>query len=228
MSENALSNIGACVFDAYGTLFDVHSALQRGGAELGDKAQPVSGVWRLKQLEYAWMSDIMGSHVEFWDATSRGLEFALAAHGVEDARLHRNLLDLYLSLDAYPDAVPCLEALRAHGVKTAILSNGSPKMLDAAVSSAGLAALLDDVLSVEDVGVYKPAPPAYQLAVDRLGMAAENICFISTNGWDVAGAAVFGFRVCWNNRFTQPPERLPGDPAAVMSSLAELPGLLGA
>ncbi|MEE8189743.1 MAG: haloacid dehalogenase type II [Kiloniellales bacterium] len=227
MGNPAFAGIGACVFDAYGTLFDVHSAVGRGGAALGGKADKVSALWRQKQLEYTWLRSLMGSHVDFWQVTGDGLDFALAANEVDDPALRDRLMELYLRLDAYPDVTAALESLRAGGKKTAILSNGSPKMLNAAVKSAGLEALLDETLSIEEVGIYKPDSRVYQLAVDRLGVEAGRICFISTNGWDARGAAHFGFKVAWLNRFGQQPERLPGEPSAVITSLAELPGLLG-
>jgi 2-haloacid dehalogenase len=227
MTHPAFADIGACVFDAYGTLFDVHSAVGRGGGALGDKAGTVSALWRQKQLEYTWLRSLMGAHVDFWQVTGEGLDYALAANGVEDPALRDRLMELYLSLDAYPDVTDALGRLRAGGKQTAILSNGAPKMLNAAVESAGLVDLLDAVLSVEDVGIYKPERRVYQLAVDRLGVVAERICFVSTNAWDAAGAAHFGFNVAWMNRFAQQPERLPGQPAAVITGLSELPGLLG-
>ncbi|MEE8534461.1 MAG: haloacid dehalogenase type II [Kiloniellales bacterium] len=226
MSEPAFSDIGACVFDAYGTLFDVHSAVARGGAALGDKAEAASALWRQKQLEYTWLRSLMGVHADFWQVTGDGLDYALAAQGVDDPALRDRLMQLYLTLDAYPDALACLEALRAAGKTTAILSNGSPTMLNAATESAGLGAHLDAVLSVEDAGIYKPDARVYRLAVERLRVQPERVCFVSANGWDAAGAAHFGFRVAWLNRFAQATERLPGAPAAVIDSLAALPGLL--
>jgi len=219
--------VDACVFDAYGTLFDVHSAVRRAGAALGGKADAVSAVWRTKQLEYTWLRSLMNAHVDFWQITGDGLDYALAANGVDDAELRAGLMNQYLALDAYPDVAAALGRLRAGGKKTAILSNGSPKMLNAAVESAGLQEVLDAALSVEDVGVYKPDRRVYQLAVERLNTEAGRICFVSTNAWDACGAAHFGFNVAWMNRFAQQPERLPGKPAAVIETLAELPGLLG-
>ncbi len=227
MSHPKFADVGAWVFDAYGTLFDVHSAVGRGGGALGDKAQPVSALWRQKQLEYTWLRSLMKAHVDFWRVTGDGLDYALAANGVDDPALRDRLMDLYLSLDTYPDVKPALEQARAGGKKTAILSNGSPKMLQAAVDSAGLGDLLDEALSIEDVGIYKPDSRVYQLAVDRLGVEGGRICFVSTNGWDAHGAANFGFKVAWLNRFGQQPEKLPGEPSAVITTLAELPGLLG-
>jgi 2-haloacid dehalogenase len=227
MTDPAFSDIGACVFDAYGTLFDVHSAVGRGGATLGDKAQGVSDLWRQKQLEYTWLRSLMDTHVDFWQVTSEGLDYALAAHGIDDPALKDSLMNLYLTLDAYPDVSACLGALRANGKATAILSNGEPRMLEAAVGSAGLTDLLDKVLSIETVGIYKPDRRVYQLAVDELGVEAGRICFVSTNAWDASGAAHFGFKVAWLNRFGKQPDRLPGDIRGEITTLADLPGLLG-
>ena len=227
MSHPAFGNIGACVFDAYGTLFNVHSAVSRGGGALGDKAQPVSDLWRQKQLEYTWLRSLMAAHADFWQVTDEALDFALASHGIDDPALRQRLMELYLTLEAYPDVTDCLGRLRAGGKATAILSNGTPKMLSAAVGSADIDGLLDQVLSIETVGIYKPDSRVYQLAVDRLELPAERIAFISMNPWDASGAAHFGFRVAWMNRFGKQPDRLPGDFSAVMAGLDELPGLLG-
>jgi 2-haloacid dehalogenase len=184
-------------------------------------------MWRQKQLEYTWLRSLMGAYADFWQVTGEGLDYALAANGIADADLRRRLMDLYLSLDAYPDVHDALDRLRAAGKKTAILSNGAPNMLRAAVESADLGSRLDTVLSVDELSVFKPDPRTYQLAVDRLGVEAARICFVSTNGWDAAGAAYFGFKVAWLNRFGQQPERLPGTPSAVIETLAEVPDLLG-
>ena len=227
MTNTAFGDIGACVFDAYGTLFDVHSAARRAAADLGQEMEAVSTLWRDKQLQYTWLRSLMGAHADFWQVTGEALDFALSARGIDDPRLRERLMELYLSLDAYPDVVPALAALRTAGKKTAILSNGAPMMLQAAVETAGIGPHLDAVLTVEDVGIYKPDPRVYQLAVDRLETPAGRICFVSTNGWDAAGAAHFGFRVAWMNRFNQQPERLPAAPASVIGSLDALPGLLG-
>lgn len=227
MSHPAFTDIGACVFDAYGTLFDVHSACNREAAALGDKAAALSASWRQKQLEYSWLRSLMGRHADFWQVTGEALDYALALHGVADPALRERLLQLYLRLEAYPDVRDCLERLRGAGLKTAILSNGAPAMLEAAVDHAGIADLLDDVQSVEAVGVFKPAPAVYQLAVDRLAVPAARIAFVSTNGWDAAGAGHFGFTVAWMNRFAQPDEQLGRRPDAVIGGLDAVPTLLG-
>jgi 2-haloacid dehalogenase len=178
-------------------------------------------------VEYTWLRSLMGRHADFWQVTGEALDYAMAVVGLDDQDVRRRLLELYLTLDAYPDAAPVLGRLRSAGLKTAILSNGAPAMLASATASAGLADRLDAVLSVEDVGVFKPHPRVYQLAVDRLGVPKEAICFVSSNGWDAAGAAAFGFRVAWLNRLGRPAERLPDTPAAEIAGLEALPVLLG-
>ena len=224
---DGFAKVKACVFDAYGTLFDVHSAVRRGGEALGDKAAAVSELWRQKQLEYTWLRSLMGAHADFRQVTSDSLRFALAASGVTDTALHDRLMGLYLSLEAYEEADATLAALRRAGFTTAILSNGNPEMLQAAVRSARMDQRLDAVLSVEEVGIYKPHARVYQLAVDRLGVARDEICFLSSNCWDARGAAHFGFKVAWINRFDRQEDRLPGEFVAVIRRLDELPPLLG-
>ena len=227
MAEAEISGIRACIFDAYGTLFDVHSAAARCRGDLGDKADSLSDIWRQKQLQYTWLRSLMHAHVDFWQVTGDALDFALAAVGLDDPAMRRRLMDLYLELDAYPEVPAMLDRLKAGGIATAILSNGAPAMLDAAVESAALAGTLDHVLSVEDIGIFKPDPRVYGLAVDRLGVAPREICFQSSNAWDAYAASHFGFRVVWVNRFNQPPERIPGAPDRQLRDLAALPELLG-
>jgi len=223
---NRFTDVKVCVFDAYGTLFDVHSPVGRTAAVLGDKAPAVSRTWREKQLQYTWLRSLMRIHADFWQVTGEALDFALELHGIDDAVVRDQLMQAYLTLDAYGDVAPALAKLNAAGLKTAILSNGSPKMLAAAVASAGMDGDLDAVLSVEDVGIYKPDPRVYRMAVDRFAVAPREVCFVSTNGWDAAGAAHFGFQVVWMNRFGQISERLPGEPRAVIEALDALPPLL--
>lgn len=227
MTGTAFNDIQACVFDAYGTLFDVHSAAARCRDALGAKADPLSDTWRQKQLQYTWLRSLMGAHVDFWQVTGDALDYAMAAVELDDPAMRKRLMDLYLELDAYPEVPAVLQRLKAGGLATAVLSNGAPKMLDAAVRSAGLDDRLDHVLSIEDVGIYKPDPRVYQLAADRLGVKPAQICFMSSNAWDAFGASHFGFRVAWVNRFGQPPERLPGRPDAEIADLDALPPLLG-
>ncbi len=227
MATGGFSDIGACVFDAYGTLVDFNSAVERSRDRLGDKADALGALWRRKQLEYTWLRSLMDRYEDFWRVTGDALDYSLAALGIDDAALRDDLMALYRNIEPYPDAIATLETLKRAGMRTAILSNGSPEMLAAAAESAGLAGLLDDLISVHAAGIYKPHASVYQLAVDRIGVAAGRICFQSANAWDIAGAAAFGFHAVWINRAAQPTERLPDGPAAELESLAGLPALLG-
>ena len=227
MSNAQFNDIGACVFDAYGTLFDVHSAVERCRDKLGNKADPLSATWRQKQLQYTWLRSLMGKYEDFWTVAGDALDFALASVEIDDPPLRAELMQLYLELDPYPEVLETLAALKDAKFKTAILSNGSLSMLVSAVKSAGVSKLIDSVLSVDKVGIFKPHPSVYQLAVDELDVPARRISFQSANAWDASGAAAFGFRVAWINRFGQLSEALPGEPQAELGSLAELPKLLG-
>jgi 2-haloacid dehalogenase len=228
MSANILSGIQACVFDAYGTLFDFAAATRGCRDVLGDDIDRLTGLWRDKQLQYTWLRAIQGQHADFWRVTGDALDFALETMGREDAQLRERLMQLYLSLEPFPEVPDMLAKLKRAGLRTAILSNGSPKMLDAVVQAANLGGLLDAVLSVEEVGVYKPDPKVYRLAVDRLSVPAAAIAFQSSNAWDAYAASAFGMRVVWCNRYGQRRERLPGKPDREIRSLAELPALVGA
>jgi len=222
-----LEGIKACVFDAYGTLFDVHAPVKRLGAEIGPRAEELSRLWRQKQLEYTWLRSLMGVHADFWKVTSEALAYALAFEGIDDPGLKDELMVLYLKLDPYPDAIEALKALRAKGQRLAILSNGSPSMLDSAVRHAGLDKLFEHVLSVEDVGIYKPSRRVYRLAMQKLGIHdAPSICFVSANPWDAQGAAQFGFQSVRIDRFGLKDDNIPGKPAALIPSLAELANLV--
>jgi 2-haloacid dehalogenase len=223
-----MAGIHACVFDAYGTLFDYASAAAGCRDALGGKMERLTILWRDKQLQYAWLRSLQGRHAGFWQVTGDTLDYAMETLGIDDAPLRERLMNLYLKLDAFPEVPDMLRRLKATRLKTAILSNGSPEMLDAIVGNAKIGALLDAVLSVEDVGVYKPHPKVYQLAVDRLGVAAQEIIFLSSNAWDAHAASAFGMRVAWCNRYGQRRERLPGKPDHEIRTLAELPILVGA
>ena len=222
-SPQPFTNIKACVFDAYGTLLDINAATERCRDDLGAKAQPLAELWRLKQLQYTWLSSLMGQHRDFYEITGMSLDFAMDTLDVDDPALRDKLMALYEVLNAYPEVPELLRTLKHAGLKTAILSNGAPKMLAAAVDAAAIGDDLDHVISIEDAGIYKPAPGVYQLAVDALGVSKENICFVSSSGWDALGAAAFGFLVAWVNRFGQKPERLGFPPRA---ELADLTGLM--
>lgn len=227
MTEARLEGIRACVFDAYGTLFDFTSAAARCRDLLGDKLDRLNTLWRDKQLQYTWLRAIQGRHADFWQVTGDALDFALDALAIGNPDLRRRLMDIYRTLDAFPEVPATLERLKQAGLKTAILSNGSPAMLDAAVQHASISHLVDAVLSVEEVGVYKPHPKVYQLAVDRLAVEPSAIVFQSSNAWDAYAASAFGMRVVWCNRNAQRPERLPGKPDRVVTTLAELPTIIG-
>jgi 2-haloacid dehalogenase len=219
--------VTACLFDAYGTLFDVTSAARRLQGEIGPSWARLAEVWRTRQVEYTWLRSLMGRYVDFRTVTAEALDYAFAALGqVPAPGLTNRLMGLYMTLDAYPEVPEVLSALRARGIGTAILSNGSPDMLTAATDSAGLGGLMDDVLSVDAVRVFKPDPAAYGLGCARFGVEADRLAFVSSNGWDVAGATTFGFRTIWVNRAGAPAERLPGAPVAELDSLHRLPDLL--
>ncbi len=228
MTAGGFDDIGACVFDAYGTLFDVDAAARHCAAELGDTWRPLAGTWRLKQLQYTWLRSVMGRHADFRRVTEDALDYAMESLGLDDAALRGCLMDLYLTLDAYPEVKGVLTRLKSAGLQTAVLSNGSPDMLEAAVGNAGIADLLDAVLSVEEVGVFKPHPSVYRMGEERLGRPAGRMSFQSSNAWDAAAAAAFGYRAVWVNRFGQARERIPDPPHAEIETLEGLPGIVGA
>jgi len=228
MSQAPLEGIRACVFDAYGTLFDYASAAARCRDALGDKLQPLPALWREKQLQYTWLRGLLGRHADFWQVTGDALDFAMETLGIADRALRERLMNLYLTVEAFPEVRDVLARLKAAGLRTAILSNGSPRMLAAAVQGAKLGELLDAVLSVEEVGIYKPHPRVYGLAAERLDLEPAAVSFQSSNAWDAYAASAFDMRVVWCNRYGQRPERLPGKPDREVRSLAELPALVGA
>ena len=223
-----LRGVHGCVFDAYGTLFDFAAAARNCRDVLGDNIDRLTALWRDKQLQYTWLRAAQGRHADFWQVTGDALDFALETLGLTKPDLRDRLMSLYLTLDPFPEVSDVLARLKAAGMQTAILSNGSPAMLDAAVKAAKLETLLDAVLSVEEVGVYKPHPKVYQLAVDRLGIPASAISFQSSNAWDAYAASAFGMQVVWCNRYGQRRERLPGSPDREIQSLTEFPALVGA
>ncbi len=213
----------AFVFDAYGTLFDVHSAAAQHADALGESWVALSELWRSKQLEYTWVRALAGKHCSFWKLTEEGLDYAISSVGGIESELRGELLDSYRQLAAYPEVPECLKALKARGSAVAILSNGDPDMLADAVNSAGLADAFDAVLSVEEVGVYKPSHRVYELATERFGVSAREVSFQSSNRWDIAGAKSFGFRTVWINRAGRPDEYLD---LAADEVLKDLNGLL--
>ncbi|MGA8501952.1 MAG: haloacid dehalogenase type II [Candidatus Sulfotelmatobacter sp.] len=226
MMIRELHGIEACVFDAYGTLFDVNSAARTAQDWLGEKWQPLAEMWRAKQLQYTWLRSLAGHHADFWQVTGDALDFALSTLQLEDSALRARLLNLYMVLSAYPEVPDTLKRLKAAGMKLAILSNGTPAMLATAAANAGIVDLLNAILSVEEVKVYKPHPAVYGLACERLNVVAAHICFLSSNAWDAYSAKAFGFRVIWCNRFGQAAERIPETPDAQIATLAELPDIV--
>ncbi len=216
------------VFDAYGTLLDVHSAMARHADRLGPDWAALSAAWRAKQLEYSWIRSLAGPahHEDFSTLTDAALDFVAARFGVTDTVLLADLRRAYRQLEAYPEVPDMLRAIRAHGIPTAILSNGAPAMLAEGVRAAGLDLLLDEVLSVESVGVFKPDPSVYRLAIDRFGGDAGKLIFVSSNAWDAFGAHANGFRVVWCNRTAQPDEYGLRAHATELGDLRPLPGAI--
>lgn len=226
-------SITTCVFDAYGTLFDVAAAARQAASEpdfskLQDTWPALAEHWRLKQLQYTWLRAVTDDHCDFWDVTQQGLDWALEKTGLEgDAALRERLLALYWELQSYPEVPDMLRQLKAGGMETAILSNGSPDMLNGAVTSAGVGALLDDTLSVQSVGVFKPDARVYDLVAKRFGCRKEEVLFVSSNGWDAGCATGYGFTTAWVNRGRDPVDRLPWKPTHVLPDLTGIPTLAG-
>lgn len=212
----------AFVFDAYGTLFDVHAAIARHRDEVGPDADRLSELWRAKQLEYSWTLTLAGRYLDFWSLTQQALDHAFARVPSADRRLRAKLLEAYQELDAFPDARATLRELKRRGHRTAILSNGSPDMLAAAVAAAGLGADLDCVLSVDSIRMYKPRREVYALVPAAMQVEPGDVVFVSSNRWDVMGAASFGFRAAWINRANLPDEYADRPPALVLRDLTAL------
>lgn len=226
-ATEAIKGVEVCVFDAYGTLFDVSSVASKAQDAIGEQWQALSDLWRSKQLQYTWLRALAGHHADFWQVTADALDFAMTTLGIVDANLRERLMQLYLGLSAYPEVPEVLQRLKSDGMQLAILSNGTPAMLASAVHNAGLDDVFDAVLSVEEVGVFKPHPSVYQLVVERFHVAPEKVCFFSSNGWDAFSAKAFGFRVLWCNRFGQVAERIPSLPDGEITDLSQVPELLG-
>ena len=212
----------AYVFDAYGTLFDVHAAVRRHASVIGPQGPALSQLWRAKQLEYSWVRSLMGAYRDFWQLTEEALDFALAAMPDVDRSVRATLLDAYFKLDCYPEVPGVLKALKARGAKVAILSNGSPAMLESAVRNAALNEIIDDIFSVDALRVFKTAPEVYDLVTTSYRAYPEAISFQSSNRWDIAGAAKFGFRPVWINRNQMPDEYQDLAPSLILPSLSGL------
>jgi len=212
----------AYVFDAYGTLFDVHAAVRRHASEIGPQGPALSQLWRAKQLEYSWVRSLMGAYRDFWQLTEEALDFALASMPDVDRSVRATLLDAYFKLDCYTEVPGVLKALKARGAKVAILSNGSPAMLESAVRNAAFDEIIDDIFSVDALRVFKTAPEVYDLVTTSYRAYPEAISFQSSNRWDIAGAAKFGFRPVWINRNQMPDEYPDLAPSLILPSLSGL------
>lgn len=225
--------ITTCVFDAYGTLFDITAAARQAASEpdftaIKDSWLLLAEHWRQKQLGYSWLRAVTGAHCDFWQVTQDALDWALEKTGhQDDAALRERLLALYWELEAYPEVPTMLNALKTAGLNTAILSNGSPKMLQGAVDSVAIADVLDAVLSVESVGIFKPDARVYDLVGEKFACAKDEVLFVSSNGWDAAAATGYGFTTAWVNRGGDPAERLPWTPEHTLSDLSGIPALAG-
>jgi 2-haloacid dehalogenase len=221
-----IGGIRACVFDAYGTLFDVNSAARNCQESLGTKWQPLAELWRSKQLQYTWLRSLAGHHADFWQVTGDALDFALETLQINEGSLRKRLMDFYLAPCLYSEVAATLKRLNVKGMTVAILSNGSPSMLHAAVANAGIAELIGSLMSVEEVKVYKPDPAVYEMVGERLNVARNEVCFVSSNGWDAYSAKAFGFRVVWCNRLGWKAERIPSAPDVVVPTLEDLPDIV--
>ena len=225
--------ITTCIFDAYGTLFDVAAAARQAAAESGReefaaKWPAIARTWRLKQLQYTWLRATAGVHQDFWTITQNGLDFALEEQGMTDPGLRERLLQLYWELSAYTEVPAMLAALKEAGRNTAILSNGTPDMLEGAVAAAGIGDVLDACLSVQSLGVFKPHRSVYGLVGEYFGCPASDVLFVSSNCWDACAGAGYGFTAAWANRAGEPMDRLPWKPQHVIDDLTTIPEIAAA
>ena len=217
-----MKEIKACIFDAYGTLFDVNSACRELSKEVGHNWESLASLWRLRQVEYTWLRNSMNEYIDFWQITSDALDYAMETLEIENIKLKQDLLALYLKLEAYPEVKDLLKKLKQKGFKTGILSNGSIKMLNSAVDNANIRDLLDEILSVEECEIYKPSKKVYDLVEKNIKVKKENVMFFSSNAWDMHAASNYGFNTIWVNRFNAKLERLPGKPKNIVNSLKKI------
>jgi len=220
-----IKNIKACVFDAYGTLFDVNSAAAKCKDKIGTKWENFSDLWRTTQLEYTWLRSLMKKHKNFWEITEDSLDHAMETFKIKK-EMRNELLDLYKKLNSYPEVEECLKKLKANKIKIAILSNGTPDLLKELVESNKIQNYFDDLLSIESVGVYKPDSRVYELPIKKYSCKPENICFMSSNTWDVSGGGVFGYNTVWVNRFNKVFDRLSYEPKFIINNLKELNNII--
>ena len=217
-----MNKIKACIFDAYGTLFDVNAACRELSKEVGDSWEQLASLWRLRQVEYTWLRNSMDQYIDFWQITSDALDYAMETLDIENIELREELLNLYLKLEAYPEVKGLLTKLKQRGLKTGILSNGSMKMLNSAVDNANIREYLDEILSVEECEIYKPSSKVYDLVKNKMHINKENVLFFSSNAWDMHAASNYGFKTIWVNRFNGKLERLPGKPIDIVNSLDKI------
>ena len=221
-----------CVFDAYGTLFDVNSAARKCAAEPGREKFAefwplISANWREKQLSYSWLLNILGEYNDFWQITESALDYALELVGLDrDAELKKRLLNLYRELDTYTEVKSVLSNLSTRNITCAILSNGSKFMLDAAVKNSGVKSYFKAILSVDEIGVFKPNSKVYEMVLDHTNFKIDEVLFVSSNGWDIAGASSFGFKTVWINRLNLPYDRLPFQPDEIGIDLTHVEALI--
>ena len=218
--------VKVCIFDAYGTLFDVNAACRELSKEVGEQWQELATLWRLRQVEYTWLRNSMNEYINFWNITEDALEYAMESLKMKNEELKNKLLDLYLKLEAYPEVEKVLTQLKKEGYQTGILSNGSEDMLASAVKNAKLENLLDKVLSVEKCKVYKPSSKVYDLVEKEFKINKINCAFFSSNAWDMHAAAHYGFKTIWVNRFEGNLEKLPGKPYKIVQTLEKIVDIL--
>ena len=221
-----MNNTKVCIFDAYGTLFDVNAACRELSLDVGDKWQDLANLWRLRQVEYTWLRNSMNEYIDFWEITSGALDYAMEVLDIYDKKLREQLLELYLKLEAYPEVKEILQKLKDKNFRTGILSNGSKQMLDSAVKNANIEDLLDVVISVEECKIYKPSSEVYDLVEKKTEIKKDNVTFFSSNAWDMHAAANYGFKTIWVNRFDGVLERLPGKPSAIVKTLNNIDELI--
>ena len=216
-----MRNVTACVFDAYGTLFDVNSAAAKCKEKLGDKWENFANAWRTTQLEYTWLRSLMKKHKNFWQITEDSLDHAMETFNI-NKNMRKELLNLYKELSPYPEVKECLDALKSKKIKIAILSNGTPDLLNELVESNNIQSYFDNIISVEDVKIYKPDPKVYEMPIKKYNCKPENICFLSSNTWDVSGGGVFGYNAIWVNRFNKIFDKLGYNPQYIINNLNQL------
>ena len=216
-----MRNVTACVFDAYGTLFDVNSAAAKCKEKLGDKWENFANAWRTTQLEYTWLRSLMKKHKNFWEITEDSLDHAMETFNI-NKNMRKELLNLYKELSPYPEVKECLDALKSKKIKIAILSNGTPSLLKGLVENNNIQSYFDNIISVEDVKIYKPDPKVYEMPIKKYNCKPENICFLSSNTWDVSGGGVFGYNAVWVNRFNKVFDKLGYNPQYIINNLNQL------